>query len=525
MMDAREAVPEPRYRVAVVGGGMSGIVTARVLTEIGCEVVVFERADDIGGVWSASRAYPGIATQDDRRSYAFSDAPMPEGVAAHPAGDDVRTHLEAYVRRHGLEPSLRLATVVRQATPVNDAGWEVESVGSAGPVVERFDWLVAAHGVFSVPHVPVWPGREQFEAAGGRVVVPSAVGDGSVLDGSRTVVIGWGKTACDIAVAASSRSADTRLVARRLTWKYPKRLGFGRLTFHHLVLTRAGERLLATNYRDATGRLLLRRVPERLPRVLLDRILARAVDRATGFSRSGLRSTFEFRNSTSLLTDGFIEAVEGGRLAVHREQSVAELGADEDGPFVRLTDGSRLRADVLVPATGYEQGVGFLSDDALQRLREAGGLLLHRRILAIDLPRLAFIGCSHSYRSPLTAEVSAVWLASVLRGRVRLSTPARRRAGAVLYPLGPDLAGGAHTAALPPVTLRQLDGLLSEVGAPLPLRTRIRQIWHPTDPADYAAALQRALQPDARSRRSRRVDSGFFESLDDPANRSTNRIS
>lgn len=482
-------------RVAVVGAGVSGVVTARVLAAVGFDVTVFEKADDVGGVWSATRAYPGVATQDDRQSYAFSGKLMPPHVALHPEGADVQTYLADYLYAGVSESQVRLSTRVLRADLIDGDTWQVDSVGPGGPSTEIFDWLVAANGVFSTPYVPEWPGRAEFEAAGGRVVTPGSLADGAALQGRRTVVVGWGKTACDVAVHAATRSASTAVVARTLTWKYPKQLGLAGLTFRHLVLTRSGERLIGTRYRSVTGRLLLRRIPERIPRVLLGKAIARAVDRTTGLSELGLLPDTEVRTSNSLVTDGFFEAVAEGRIRVHRERSVATLGSGPDGPYAELSDGQRLAADIVVAATGYEQGAEFLSPAVLQRGATSDGtLLLHNRVLAVDVPRLAFIGWSHTFRSPLTSEISAVWLAGVLLGQVALPTPERQRARADRFPVSQARMSSRLGNALPPVTLKDLDRILRELGVPLPWSTRVRQLWQPIDPSDYAAALETLLQ-------------------------------
>jgi dimethylaniline monooxygenase (N-oxide forming) len=490
----------PGARVAVVGAGVSGLVTARVLGACGFDVTVFEKCDDVGGVWSASRSYPGISTQDDRRSYTFSDAAMPPHVDEHPSGADVRTYLQEYARSNGLDDVVRLGTEVLRAELVDGRAWEVEAEGPAGRTRERFDWLVAANGVFSTPHVPDWPGRDEFEAAGGAVAVPGELADGAVLAGRRAVVVGWGKTACDVAAAAVARGASVDVVARTLTWKYPKRVGRTRLTFRHLVLTRAGERLLAVPYRSMGGRVLLRRLPERIPRLLLDRALGRRIARATNLDALGLVPTMETRASTSLVTEGFFEAVADGRLRVHREASVKALRGGSDGPRVELTSGDVLPAELVVAATGYTQGVAFLAPEVVERARtEDGALLLHRRVLAVDVPRLAFVGWAHSYRSPVTSEVAALWLAGVMLGTVTLPTTAAQRRTAAPFRLErPEHHQGAGRPkeVLPGVTLRDLDRLLGELGVRLPRRTRLRQAWSPMDPSDYApvtaALLRRA---------------------------------
>ena len=38
-------------RVAVIGAGVSGVVTAKHLKSSGLEVVVYERSSTIGGIW------------------------------------------------------------------------------------------------------------------------------------------------------------------------------------------------------------------------------------------------------------------------------------------------------------------------------------------------------------------------------------------------------------------------------------------------------------------------------------------
>lgn len=480
--------------MAIIGAGMSGIVTARALRAMGVDVDVYEQRPDIGGVWSATRAYPGISTQDDRRSYAFSDFPFPRSASEHPTGAEVRAYLESYAQQHDLIERIHLGVEVERAELAGDV-WRLRLRSATGRSEVEVDWLVAANGVFSTPHVPSWPGRADFAAAGGRVVVPSDVGDGALFDDADVVVVGWGKTACDIAAGTATRARSTEVVARTLTWKYPKAIGLGPLTFRHIVLTRAGERLIGGRYRDPTGRILLSRLPERVPRKLLGRMIARAIDRRTGLSGLGLRPRLDVSASTGLVTEGFFEAVGDGRIRVHREQIVSELAADGGRPVVVLADGTRLPADVVVAATGYEQRLDFLPDAALAGTDVAvdGTMRLHRRVLAVDVPRFAVVGWAHSYRSPLTAELAAVWLGAVITGRLRVPSAEEMRRSAATFPVLRE--GGTHVrrAALPGVSLRELDELLGDLGCPLSREQRAAQRFRMFDPAVYAAVLPRVV--------------------------------
>src|SRR5580704_19102181 len=102
-------------RVAVVGAGVAGLVTAKVLRQAGHSVVVFEKAPDVGGVWSATRRYPGLTTQSPKQQYSLSDFPMPKSFPEWPTGSQVQEYLADYASHFGLVPFLRLSTEVTSA--------------------------------------------------------------------------------------------------------------------------------------------------------------------------------------------------------------------------------------------------------------------------------------------------------------------------------------------------------------------------------------------------------------------------
>src|ERR1700712_2975018 len=107
-------------RVGIVGAGVAGLCTAKILSRLGHEVTVYDRTPDVGGVWSSTRRYPGLSTQSVRDTYAFSDFPMPDHYPEWPSGEQVQEYLADYVRHFGLAPLLPLGTEVRAAVPDGD---------------------------------------------------------------------------------------------------------------------------------------------------------------------------------------------------------------------------------------------------------------------------------------------------------------------------------------------------------------------------------------------------------------------
>src|SRR5436305_9176635 len=233
-------------RIGVIGAGVAGLATAKTLTQAGHEVVVFDSAPDVGGVWSRTRRYPGLTTQSPKAQYSFSDFPMPREFPEWPTGAQIQDYLAAYADEFGVTPHLRLGTEVTSVVP--DGGRWVVTTAAQGAV--GFDRVVVANGVFCEPALPDYPGRAEFEAAGGRLLAGSDFHDVEAARGEHVLVVGYGKSACDVTVAISGVAASTDVIARQLLWKVPRRIA-GFLNFKMLLLTRLGEALF--RYRRLRG--------------------------------------------------------------------------------------------------------------------------------------------------------------------------------------------------------------------------------------------------------------------------------
>jgi cation diffusion facilitator CzcD-associated flavoprotein CzcO len=104
----------------VIGAGIAGLVTAKVLRENGFDVVVIEQESTFGGVWVESRTYPSLRTNNSRDTYAFSDHPYSRDADAFPTAEQVREYLASYVSRFRLESVLRLSTEVNRVSRTGD---------------------------------------------------------------------------------------------------------------------------------------------------------------------------------------------------------------------------------------------------------------------------------------------------------------------------------------------------------------------------------------------------------------------
>ncbi|MFI5497009.1 flavin-containing monooxygenase [Actinoplanes sp. NPDC051859] len=490
-------------RIAVVGAGFAGLSAAKVLRQSGFDVTVFEQSPDVGGVWSSTRRYPGLRTQNDKGTYHLSDLPMPAHYPQWPTGEQVQHYLERYVGLFELGGLLRLSTEVVSAELVDgESAWQLTSrpTGRDEPVTrERYDHLVVANGIFSDPLVPSFEGHAEFTAAGGRVVPASGFHDLDAARGRNVLVVGYGKSSCDVAVSVSEVAATTNVVARELLWKMPRKLG-GALNYKYLMLTRMGEALF--RYIEPKGvERFLHGPGNGLRRAMLDSVGSVATKQHK-LAQLGLvpHGTFEdiARSTVSLSTEGFFEGVADGRITVHRDQTISALLTDNGRPAARLADGTVLPAGLVICGTGFRQQVPFFDAALHARIEDgAGNFALYRHILPLDVPHLTFAGYNSSFFSPLSAEMAAVWTAAYLRGGLTLPSKGRMHddVRARLAWMSKRTRGKhARGTNIIPFSMHNIDELLADLGLNLGPLTRAKQWLLPVDPSAYRHVTPRMLR-------------------------------
>jgi cation diffusion facilitator CzcD-associated flavoprotein CzcO len=185
-------VPEERSdpSVVVIGAGFGGIAALIELRKRGfTDVVVLEKADDIGGVWR-DNTYPGAACDVPSPFYSYSFEPNPRWPHRYSRQPAILEYIRGVVDKHDLRDHIRLGSDVRSAAYDDATGrW---TVGLADGTTLECDVVVSAVGQLSRPVFAPIPGREdfageQFHSARWRHDVD--------LAGKRVAVIGTGASA------------------------------------------------------------------------------------------------------------------------------------------------------------------------------------------------------------------------------------------------------------------------------------------------------------------------------------------
>ena len=479
--------------VAIIGAGIAGLCTAKTLLALGYRVTVFEKEPDLGGVWSSARRYPGLTTQNPRETYCFSDWPMPADYPEWPSGAQMQAYLQSYADRFDVTPCIRFSTPIDRAEPLpDDAGWRLAWTTSGESHEAGFDWLIACNGIFSIPAVPSWPGTDAFAAAGGQVLHTSQFTDPEAARGRHVLVVGYGKSSCDVANAVAPISASTSMIVRHLIWKIPKRIG-GVLNFKHLFLNRMGEGLFP--WLELKGfEAFLHGPGKPLRNGMLGTVQA-IIGRQLGLKTLGLDPGTPLetiaRSTVSLVTDGFYDKIGSGRIDFRRDSEIVELMPGK----AHLSDGSTLPADIVICGTGWHQRVDFLPDAMRRKVTDAqGNFRLYRAMVPLGVPRLLFNGYTSSFFCQLNAEMGAIWLAALMAGKLDLpdeATMARQIDQRLAWM--DERTEGKHCKGtnIVPFSIHHIDELLEDLDLALPVGTRIRQWLRTVRASDFAQVWSR----------------------------------
>lgn len=490
-------------RIAIVGAGFAGLAAGKVLDQFGHEVTIFEKCPDVGGVWSRTRRYPGLSTQNNKGTYHLTDLAMPSEYPEWPSGEQVQAYLEQYAEKFHLGRMLHLDTEVvsaeldEQSEPPR---WTVTSKGPDGAETsDEFDHLVVANGIFSTPFIPDFAGAEAFTAAGGRICAPSDVHELAEVEGKDVLVVGYGKSACDIASAITGTTKSTTVVARHLIWKMPKKIK-GVLNYKYLMLTRMGEALF--EYQTLRGMEKFMHGPGKGVRNGMLGSLQKVATKQLKLTKHGLVPPGDFeriaRSNVSLTTDGFFEKVDAGELEVVRDAEITELKVENGRTVAVLTDGTTRPADLVICGTGWRQEVPFLSQGVMDRiLDERGNFELHRFILPHDVPALTFCGYNSSFFSPLSAEVAALWIANHLMGGNNMPSLEERRERVRKRLAWMEQRTEGHHARgtnLIPFSMHNVDECLREIGIGVSSGRRANEWLMPINPLKYNKITDKLLK-------------------------------
>ena len=184
--------------LAIVGGGLAGLIHLHYARLAGLRALVLERESDVGGLWRRLPAWQDLQVSP-------TDFVVGSFALEGPMQPQVLAYVQSWVERYALAEDIRVDTPVHRARHTG-SWWELDTpVGTV-----RAQHLVAATGGHNRPMIPAVLRRDsavqEFHS--------SALRQPETLKDRYALVVGGGASAFDLIDLCLSQGA------RRIAWVY-----------------------------------------------------------------------------------------------------------------------------------------------------------------------------------------------------------------------------------------------------------------------------------------------------------------
>ncbi|CRK97654.1 CLUMA_CG011039, isoform A [Clunio marinus] len=215
-----------QMKLCVIGAGAAGLCAAKRGVEFGCDVIVLEQSEQVGGTWVYtdnvgkdkngldihSSMYRDVKTDIPKEIMGYPDFPYPEQQQSYIPAKDVLEYLQSYAKHFDLFKFIKFNSLVIRVRPLSDDSWEVIVKDLLTKSFETlfFDAVLVCNGHYFLPNFPTFHGQEKFK---GRQLHTHDYRVPEIFEGENVLIVGAGPSGLDCVVALS-------MVAKHVTWSH-----------------------------------------------------------------------------------------------------------------------------------------------------------------------------------------------------------------------------------------------------------------------------------------------------------------
>uniref|UniRef100_A0A8C4V1A0 Flavin-containing monooxygenase n=1 Tax=Falco tinnunculus TaxID=100819 RepID=A0A8C4V1A0_FALTI len=391
-------------RVAIIGGGSSGLCAIKACLQEGLEPVCFERTGDIGGLWrfeehpeeGRASIYRSVIINTSKEMMCFSDFPIPDDFPNYMHNSKIMEYFRMYARHFDLLRHIRFRTSVCRVSKRPDftttGQWDVVTERDGKQEAAVFDAVLVCTGHHTEAHLPLntFPGIEKFK---GFYLHSRDYKDAWAFTDKRVIVIGIGNSGSDLAVEISHTAKQVFLSTRRGAW----------------ILNRVGDQGYPIDVIFTT------RMKAFLKKLLSPSIVCHLAENQLNarfdHSHYGLKPKHRIFDQHPTINDDLPNRIISGRVQV--KPNIKEF-TETSAIF---EDDTREDIDAVVFATGYSFSFPFL--EGCVKVVE-NQIPLYKFMFPPDLekPTLAFIGLIQPLGAIMPiSELQCRWATRVFKGK------------------------------------------------------------------------------------------------------------
>ncbi|XP_048064523.1 flavin-containing monooxygenase 5-like isoform X2 [Megalobrama amblycephala] len=393
-------------RVAVIGGGTSGLTCIKCCLDEGLEPVCFETSDDIGGLWrfkenpdpDRASIYHSLIINTSKEMMCFSDFPIPAHFPNYMHNSLIMDYFRMYAEHFQLKRHIRFQTKVLHVTPRPDFShsgqWDVEIESKDGQREKQvFDAVMVCTGHHSHPHLPLkdFPGIDTFK---GKYFHSRDYKTPEEWRGKRVVVIGIGNSGGDISVELSRMAKQVYLSTRKGSW----------------ILNRVGDNGVPSDM--MFNNRIRGWIIQMLPVGFINNVGEKQLNKRFDHKLYGLQPAHRVLSQHPMVNDDLPNRILSGTVSV--KPNVQEFR----GSSVVFEDGTvEDDIDLVVFATGYTFSFPFLSSHVIPVSKNKVSLYKYMYPPALERPTLAVIGLIQPLGAIMPiSEMQARWATRVFKG-------------------------------------------------------------------------------------------------------------
>ncbi|KAK9453468.1 hypothetical protein V1511DRAFT_504833 [Dipodascopsis uninucleata] len=361
--------------VVIVGGGQAGLTIAARLKMLGIKSLIIERNERVGDNWR--KRYKFLVLHDPVYYDHLPYMKFPDFWPVFTPKDKLAEFFEFYAS--SLELNIWLESSLDASSYNDDTGeWTLNVTRKDGSMrVLHPRHVVQCTGHSGEPNIPHFEGENIFK---GQIVHSSKHTTGANFAGMKAVVVGCCNSGHDIAQDFYEQGADVTMLQRSSTYVMSSENGLGE-AFKGLYDETGPSVDLAdhiffstpTKVYGITHQSLTKRIAE-LDSDILDGLTKAGFKLDYGYNGTGFLLKYYRRGGGYYLDVGCSKLIGDGKVKIKQGTNIKRFTEDS----IEFEDGSSLKADIVVLATGYknmrETGRKIFGDKVADRCRDVWGL-------------------------------------------------------------------------------------------------------------------------------------------------------
>ncbi len=171
----------------VIGSGCAGLIAAKELKEKGFDVKIFEKSNQLGGIWS-NLPWKTYTLTSSKWVTEYGCYPMPETYPDFVTNKHMLQYLESFTDSHQLRSLIDFNVSVSAIEKKENGGFLVRTDRGN---YDNIDYIAVCSGLHGKPYIPEYRGLPNFR---GEVLHSSKYHDPNLFKDKRVLCVGLGES-------------------------------------------------------------------------------------------------------------------------------------------------------------------------------------------------------------------------------------------------------------------------------------------------------------------------------------------